>query len=210
MGPKKLQLRNFAWYKINSIFVFGSITGNFVRKLDDLYKEILFYTSERLKNMNCLSDSFKKGNILKFNFHGSMASMDIKMTYIMVIMAIIVIACHGLRGIFRPIPFHISWLTGFEQQIGTLLNHKLLPNLIKPSKKRQQKGKPTSTSNLQCPMMKRHHPIIPSSHPSTPAVLSRPPCKGKECTPPMLWPELAMAVVAAVQRTLSCPNKNMG
>lgn len=155
--------------------------------------------------MNCLSDSFKKGNILKFNFHGSMASMDIKMTYIMVIMAIIVIACHGLRGIFRPIPFHISWLTGFEQQIGTLPNYKLLPNLIKPSKKRQQKGKPMSTSNLQCPMMKRHHPIIPSSHPSTPAVLSRPPCKGKECTPPMLWLELAMAVVAAVQRTLSCP-----
>ena len=101
-----------------------------MRKLDDLYKEILFYTSERLPNMNCLSDSFKKGNILKFNFHGSMASMDIKMTYIMVIMAIIVIACHGLRGIFRPIPFHISWLTGFEQQIGTLPNYKLLPNLI--------------------------------------------------------------------------------
>ena len=151
MGPKKLQLRNFAWYKINSIFVFGSITGNFVRKLDDLYKEILFYTSERLKNMNCLSDSFKKGNILKFNFHGSMASMDIKMTYIMVIMAIIVIACHGLRGIFRPIPFHISWLTGFEQQIGTLPNHKLLPNLIKPSKKGNKKANPRQPPTSSAP-----------------------------------------------------------
>lgn len=128
MGPKKLQGRQL-WLVSKSIpfLLLGSITGKFVRKLDDLYKEILFYTSERLKNMNCLSDFFKKGNI--FNFHGSMASMDIKMTYIMVIMAIIVIACHGLRGIFRPIPFHISWLTGFEQQIGTLPNYKLLPNL---------------------------------------------------------------------------------
>lgn len=157
--------------------------------------------------MNCLSDSFKKGNILKFNFHGSTASMDIKMTYIMVI---IVIACHGLRGIFRPIPFHISWLTGFEQQLGTKPNHKLLPNLMQPSKKKATKRQ--THVNLQPPVPhdetpSSNHPIIP---PSTPAVLSRPPCKGKECTPPRLWPELAMAVVAAVQRTLSCPNKNMG